>query len=72
MTDKVAGGVDAFVEALREAEQDFVAATVAVDVLLRLCENFVQNAPVQLVVGELPRTFLYKKTVHLTQRLGLD
>lgn len=33
VTDEVAGGVDAFVEALCETEQDFVATAVAVDVV---------------------------------------
>lgn len=33
VADEVAGGVDAFVEALGEAEQDFVATAVAVDVV---------------------------------------
>jgi len=33
VADEVAGGVDAFVEALGEAEQNFVAAAVAVDVV---------------------------------------
>ena len=33
MADEVAGGVDAFVEALRQAQQDFVAAAVAVDIV---------------------------------------
>ncbi|MNX57549.1 hypothetical protein D3C86_883660 [compost metagenome] len=51
MADEVAGRVDAVVQALRQAQQDFVAATIAVDVVLRPCEKFVQNAPVQLVEG---------------------
>ena len=51
MADEVPGRVDAVVQALRQAQQDFVAATVAVDVVLRPCEKFVQNAPVQLVEG---------------------
>ncbi|MNI26249.1 hypothetical protein D3C73_799400 [compost metagenome] len=33
MADEVAGGVDAVIQALRQAQQDFVAAAVAVDVV---------------------------------------
>lgn len=36
MADEIAAGVDAVVQALRQAQQDFVAAAVAVDIVERL------------------------------------
>jgi hypothetical protein len=37
MADKVAGRVDAIIQALRQAEQDFIPTAVAVDVVEGCC-----------------------------------
>lgn len=51
MPDKIPSGINSIIQALRQAQEHFVALGVAVDVAFRICEFFVQNEPLQFIEG---------------------